>query len=74
MKRIVVQKELNYQVDKNNALVRSSLTICFVRLTMNILFVAIARALIRKPKILLLDEGEMKSVDVVNIVLCCVIV
>ncbi len=74
MKRIVVQKELNYQVDKNNALVRSSLTICFVRLTMNILFVAIARALIRKPKILLLDEGEMTYMDVVNIVLCCVIV
>jgi hypothetical protein len=32
MKRIVVQKELNYQVDKNNALVRSSLTICFVEI------------------------------------------
>jgi ABC-type molybdenum transport system ATPase subunit/photorepair protein PhrA len=41
---------------------------------MNILFVAIARALIRKPKILLLDEGEMTYMDVVNIVLCCVIV
>jgi ABC-type Na+ transport system ATPase subunit NatA len=74
MKRIVVQKELNYQVDKNNALVRSSMRIYFVRVTMNMLFVAIARALIRNPKILLLDEGEIKVFDVVNILLCCVIV
>jgi ABC-type ATPase involved in cell division len=74
MKRIVVQKELNYQVDKNNVLVRLSLTLGFVRVTINMLFVAIARALIRNPKILLLDEGEMTYMDVVNIVLCCVIV
>ncbi len=58
MKQIVVQKELNYQVDKNNVLVRLLLFDC---ITKSIDYIAIARALIRNPKILLLDEGKIRE-------------
>ena len=63
MIQIVAQKELNYLVDRNNVLVRlkrifSNEMICIL--------LAIARALIRNPKILLLDEG--KKHEDVNVV------
>lgn len=54
MKPFVVQREFNYLVDKNNGLVRLFRSVC-KSISMNI--VAIARALIGNPKILLLDEG-----------------
>lgn len=57
-------KELSCQVDRNNALVR---TLFMEARETTLLIAASARALIRDPKILLLDEGEReKEVDAVR--------